>query len=327
MKFSIVIPVYKAEEYLDQCVQSVVQQTYRELEVILVDDGSPDRCGVMCDDWAKKDDRILVIHQKNLGASSARNNGIHYASGDYLLFLDSDDWWENSTVLERIAKQLNRTPVDALTFNYRKSYGDVLQPSYFSEKLSASQMPESLEQIMEKNVWVSGACNKAIARRLLIDNDLYFRVGITSEDIDWALRVAIKAESFAFSDVCVFVYRQRSESSSHSVSLAKMKTLCDNIHICVQLLEQTDPVKTEVLKSYVAYQYGTMIYNAANLPRTKRQCLMSEIRQMRYLLAYSHNPKVRLIERCSRVLGISVTLLLLRLRYQLKKFSCNGGPF
>lgn len=325
MKFSVVIPVYKVEAYLDQCIQSVLGQTYTNMEVILVDDGSPDRCGAMCDAWARKDDRIRAIHQENGGASAARNNGIIHASGDYLLFLDSDDWWENNTVLEAIASQLERTLVDVLTFNYRKSYNDVLQAPYFSEKLMASQEAESLEQIVKKDIWVSGACNKAISRRFLTDHDLYFRVGITAEDIDWALRVALKAESFAFSDVCFFVYRQRSESSSHSLSLEKMKTLCNNIQICVQLLEDADPVKAEALMPYVAYQYGTMIYNAANMPRSEGNSLMPEIKQMRHLLTYSDNPKVQLINRCSRFLGLSVTMTLLRMRFQLQKCTGKGG--
>lgn len=91
---SVVVPVYKVEEYLDQCVESVVNQTYRNLEIILVDDGSPDKCPEMCDAWAKKDSRIKVVHKENGGLGDARNAGIAVASGDYLGFVDSDDWCE-----------------------------------------------------------------------------------------------------------------------------------------------------------------------------------------------------------------------------------------
>ena len=89
---SIVIPVYKVEEYLDRCVQSVVDQTYKNLEIILIDDGSPDNCPKMCDEWAKKDKRIKVIHKPNGGVSSARNAGKEIATGKYLQFVDSDDY-------------------------------------------------------------------------------------------------------------------------------------------------------------------------------------------------------------------------------------------
>ena len=90
-KISVIVPVYKVESYLDQCVASIVNQTYQNLEIILVDDGSPDNCFAMCDRWAKKDTRIKVIHQENSGVSAARNAGISMATGEWLMFVDSDD--------------------------------------------------------------------------------------------------------------------------------------------------------------------------------------------------------------------------------------------
>ena len=96
-KISIIIPVYKVEKYLDKCVESVVNQTYKNLEIILVDDGSPDNCPKMCDEWAEKDKRIKVIHKENGGLSDARNFGIEKATGDYLMFLDSDDYLDVTT--------------------------------------------------------------------------------------------------------------------------------------------------------------------------------------------------------------------------------------
>ena len=93
-KVSVIIPVYKTEPYLRKCVDSVVNQTYRNLEIILVDDGSPDGCGAICDEYASKDDRVKAIHQENGGASRARNAGLDVATGDYVGFVDSDDWIE-----------------------------------------------------------------------------------------------------------------------------------------------------------------------------------------------------------------------------------------
>jgi len=91
-KISVVIPIYKVEKYLEKCVESVVNQTYKNLEIFLVDDGSPDNCPKMCEDWAKKDKRIKVIHKQNGGLSDARNFGIEKATGDYIMFVDSDDY-------------------------------------------------------------------------------------------------------------------------------------------------------------------------------------------------------------------------------------------
>lgn len=91
-KISVIVPVYKVENFLDRCVESIVGQTYENLEIILVDDGSPDNCPAMCDKWAEKDGRIKVIHKENGGVSSARNAALDIVSGDYICFVDSDDW-------------------------------------------------------------------------------------------------------------------------------------------------------------------------------------------------------------------------------------------
>lgn len=319
MKFSVVIPVYKVEKYLDECVQSVVQQTYSNLEIILVDDGSPDRCGAMCDAWAERDPRIRVIHQENGGLSAARNTGICNATGDYVLFLDSDDWWEKNTVLETLAKQLEKTPVDVLSFNYRKSFDGKAQPTYFPEALKSSDQIETLEQIVKQDRWINGACNKALSRNMLTQNELYFRLGITSEDIDWTLRVALVAETFAFANVCVFVYRQHGASISHTVAPKNVQMLCDNMMTCVRLLDAAPAEKAAALKPYVAYQYATLIYNVSNLSKSDAMPLMANVKQMKFLLSCSQNPKVRLIDRCDRLLGLSMTMMLLKVRGRLQK--------
>ena len=88
---SVIVPIYKVEKYLDRCVNSIINQTYKNLEIILIDDGSPDNCPKMCEDWAKKDNRIIVIHKQNGGLSDARNFGLDVAIGEYVTFVDSDD--------------------------------------------------------------------------------------------------------------------------------------------------------------------------------------------------------------------------------------------
>ncbi len=97
-KISVIVPVYKMEKYLNRCVESLVNQTYKDLEIILIDDGSPDSCPAICDEWAQRDCRIKVIHKSNGGVSSARNAGLNIAQGKYISFVDSDDWIENDTI-------------------------------------------------------------------------------------------------------------------------------------------------------------------------------------------------------------------------------------
>ena len=109
--FSVIVPVYKVEDYLERWIKSILQQTYKNFELILVDDGSPDNCGIMCDEFAKKDDRIIVIHQENAGLSAARNAGLAIARGKYILFVDSDDWILESTTI-KLADIINKKNPD-----------------------------------------------------------------------------------------------------------------------------------------------------------------------------------------------------------------------
>ena len=111
---SIIVPVYKVEKYLDECVESLVNQTFRNIEIILVDDGSPDNCPKICDDWVARDDRIKVIHKSNSGVSSARNEGLKVACGEWIWFVDSDDTVE-MTAIEELVKYTNS--VALIVFN------------------------------------------------------------------------------------------------------------------------------------------------------------------------------------------------------------------
>lgn len=112
----LLIPVYNVEKYLHQCVDSVLAQDNKDYEIILVDDGSPDNCGKICDDYANKYSQIKVIHKENGGLSDARNFGIKVAKGDYLIFLDSDDFWKGTEVLSDLSKIVDIKPVDVVLY-------------------------------------------------------------------------------------------------------------------------------------------------------------------------------------------------------------------
>ena len=106
-KISVIVPIYKVENYLHRCVDSIINQTYTNLEIILVDDGSPDNCPMICDEYAKKDSRIRIVHKKNEGVAVARNVGIDIATGKYIMFVDSDDFIENDMIKSMLYDLIN----------------------------------------------------------------------------------------------------------------------------------------------------------------------------------------------------------------------------
>lgn len=122
---SIIIPIYNVEKYLSQCIDSVLNQTYKNLEIILVDDGSPDHCGEICDEYVKKDNRIKVIHKKNAGLGEARNTGLQAATGEYIYFIDSDDWIE-SDMLQTLLREMKNENADFVMCGFKKC-GDGLE--------------------------------------------------------------------------------------------------------------------------------------------------------------------------------------------------------
>lgn len=125
---SIIVPIYKVKEYLDECINSIIKQTYSNIELILVDDGSPDECPKMCDEWAMKDDRIKVIHKKNGGLSSARNAGLDMAQGEYISFVDSDDFICQNALLDlydRIKNDESVGIVSGMIYRYQNGNASI----------------------------------------------------------------------------------------------------------------------------------------------------------------------------------------------------------
>lgn len=179
---SVIVPVYKVEEYLDECVQSLVNQTYSNLEIILVDDGSPDKCPQMCDEWGKKDSRIRVIHKPNGGLSSARNVGLDVAQGDYISFIDSDDYVD-SLMYERLYEGINKYPnVGICTIKFLRLSDGCVEPynkmwDHKNEVLVKSA-DFGVFTILQKSCHAS--TNKLYRSYLL--KEVRFRVGKTNED-------------------------------------------------------------------------------------------------------------------------------------------------
>lgn len=185
-KISVIIPVYKVERYLDACVASVAGQTYADLEIILVDDGSPDSCPAMCDAWAKKDARIKVIHQKNAGVSAARNVGIEQATGEFLAFADSDDIFE-ADVLSKAIKAQKKNGADIVIFNFLCTDAEnrpLKDPDYTifkDETINVEQLMDRFFSLDERCVYYALVWNKLYKASLF--QSLRFQQGKRHEDM------------------------------------------------------------------------------------------------------------------------------------------------
>ncbi len=223
---SVIIPVYNVESYIKQCVDSVTGQTYTNLQIILVDDGSTDSCGKICDEYAAADKRITVIHQENGGLSSARNSGIEAAAGDYIIFVDGDDWIDADTCEKALAAAETHN-TDVVLWSYIREFSHNSMPKYsFGEedKLFEGEDyrkvykrligPVGEETAIPQNMeMLSSACTK-MYKRLLINELRFFPTSVVgSEDIPFNTAYFSKAKSLYYIGKCFYHYR-KSDSSS-----------------------------------------------------------------------------------------------------------------
>ena len=199
---SIIVPVYNVEAYIYECVDSLLGQTYRDLEIILVDDASPDNCPRICDDYAQKDPRIKVIHKPNGGLSDARNAGIDVATGDYLMFVDSDDYIV-STMVEQLLSMAEQSEAGIASCGYT---GDLDKLSAeTSGQFRVATAAEALKCILVEKEISTSASTKLYATRLF--EDVRFPVGKIYEDYATIYKVIHKAGKVAYNDEKKYYYR------------------------------------------------------------------------------------------------------------------------
>lgn len=207
---SVIVPVYNVEPYLDRCVQSIVDQTYTNLEIILVDDGSPDNCPAMCDAWAEKDSRIKVIHKENGGLSDARNAGMAIAAGEYIAFVDSDDWIAPN-MYELLYTRMTAEDCDIAACGVEMVWEDETPSRPLTNAGNcfldtASAMEALLDESMLKHpVWY-----KLYKASLL--QDLPFPVGKCHEDVFWSYQAIARARRVSVCDTPCYYYLQRAGS-------------------------------------------------------------------------------------------------------------------
>lgn len=211
---SVIVPIYKVEKYLHQCVDSILNQTYKNLEVILVDDGSPDGCPAICDEYAEKDSRIHVIHQENGGQSDARNAGLRQAAGEYIMFVDSDDWLDQ----ELVNKVMVLSPFSIAIFgctmtDYTGCPQEVISAAEQNRGILITKDTKLLEKLL-RNSLLGYAWNK-IYNRAAIDRT-HFPCLSDREDLVFNLQVLSRVSQVVLSEQNGYYYRQHSSSSLHA---------------------------------------------------------------------------------------------------------------
>lgn len=331
MKVSVIIPVYNVEKFLPQCIDSILSQTHKDIEIILVNDGSTDNSPHICTLYAEKYNSIKVIHKTNGGLSSARNAGIRAVKGDLICFLDSDDYWIDNRALENICSIMNLHQLDCLEFGAAKcdeSGSTVYSPDYIGRPSMSDFLPLLGDKIkhctllLSKGALISSACNKVIRSELFIKSNLYFREGIISEDVDWVARLIIAGERFGVYNQTVMIYRQRYGSITHSHHLCSIKQAADN------LLYINTNFDDYLSRCYLAIAFSNFLIAASSLPIKDIVTIASHVE----IHKYHHLPCVTnraiIFSRLCKFLGLKQTIIIIKsihLTLQTFRYFQNKG--
>ena len=207
---SVIVPIYNVERYLRRCVESILNQSYKNLEIILVDDGSLDNCPRLCDEYKMKDNRIKVIHKENGGLSDARNAGMEVATGKYISFIDSDDWIENS-MLEDMLNRMNDDESDVVSCGVKwvKDNGDLIRKVTVDSEIILNKK-ESLKEIIYDGLLKQHVWNKLYKAEII--QEIPFEKGKYHEDIFWSYLVFANVERVSIMTESFYCYVQRQES-------------------------------------------------------------------------------------------------------------------
>lgn len=210
---SVVLPIYNVENYLNRCIESVVKQTYKNIEIILVDDGSPDNCPQICEEWAKKDRRIRVIHKKNGGLSDARNAGIEIACGQYITFIDSDDFVDEDFIsyLFKLIKD-NNADISICEYRYISERGKLYNHPINTEEIRILSQKDGLKELLQMKIYSNSAWGKLYKTEHF--NDIRYPYGRLFEDIPTTYKVFMKCNTIAFGARCLYNYMYRTNAIS-----------------------------------------------------------------------------------------------------------------
>lgn len=328
MKISIIIPIYNVEQYLRQCIKSVLVQSYKDIEVILVNDGSLDGSLDICNEFAGKHSFIKVIDKENGGISDARNEGIKNSTGEYLMFLDSDDYWGDD-FLENLIDFLDKNnKPDYVIFRnkyYYEKTGNYSEAKYNFEasKLYNIKGKDALTYILGKQgeypwrVWWS-----IIKRELIVENRHFFLKGKNFEDILWVPKLFLIAHTVCYFDHSPIVYRlEREGQITSTYNLKNLKDMIYAARFWYKDLKKYDLTECQynLMMKNLASPYFVAIRYGGLLNGIKKRELVIELIKNKELLNYAVNSMNKKTASACKILGFSMSMRIFKMILKCRK--------
>ncbi|WP_060210034.1 glycosyltransferase family 2 protein [Sporosarcina koreensis] len=327
IKVSIIIPVYNVENYLEDTIESVLKQSYKNIEIILINDGSTDNSKKVCERYAAQYDFIYLIDQENGGLSKARNIGVKEAKGEYIIFLDSDDFWEDN-LLDILRKYLHEnTDVDYLFFRHFEYFETTKRKKERSlnidpEIINQLRGLDTLSYILDREKYFPWyACLSIIRSEFIRENNLLFQVGRNYEDVLWTPEVFMNAYKVGFVNKALHVYRRDREGQI--TSQISYQNLRDSIFIADYWMKKTSQLNREDLKvkimNNIIPRYFYALWFSGFLNKRNRKMILRELQDHCYLLDYRDTPIQKLTYMLISCFGFALTSKIFKSAINVKR--------
>ncbi len=323
--FSIVVPIYNCEKYIKQCIESVVSQSFSEWELILVDDGSTEGSRFICNEYASKYSQIKIFTQSNQGPGAARNTGVRNACGEYLLFLDSDDYL-NVNCLSDIKNVIcNTSDIDVILArvllvsekgNHIRDFNEIYDINRI-ENQKTVQVISFLFSRSNSSFW--SVWNHIFKLSFIKETGVLFENGIYAEDLDWTLQIFFKAGSFTALNTPFYCHRERKgESLSFSIKME-----LDLYSVVSKWLHRLRDMELETayyltFTDSIVNIYYCNLWHLWNHPHNERLKILQLLNEHRYIWNMGISKKCKLLGFLCRTIGPSATALLLNIRQGIK---------
>ena len=320
VKLSVVIPVYNVKPYLERCVKSVCVQSFRDLEIILVDDGSTDGSGELADELAAEDDRIRIFHQTNKGLSVARNVGLHAAIGEYVIFLDSDDEWLLPNGIETMFHKC-KPGCDLIVFKrvdfWRKGRREDAEDYDIDAISSLPNATAVFAYLVGRQHLQISACFLISRRDILIDNKVFFAEGHADEDVSWNLHLWQFVRTVEFFNMPFYGYYHRSDSLTTSVCINTFRSN-DRIFSKWEMACKGGCINSASILSFLANLWVSLEYRVHMLRHSEVPEAISILKQHKDVLKFATSQKARRTGWLVRVIGVKRTASILGLYWYLR---------
>ena len=317
MFFSVILPVYNVEKYLAECMESILKQTFEDYEVILVNDGSKDKSGNLCDEYAKRDERVRVIHKANGGASDTRNVGLENARGEYIVYVDSDDYITSDNFLAELAEEIQKSGSDIVLYKFSKLYDETgkIDKCEFSLDFVQGDTDSMLVELVRRDAYYGMAWIKAFKRTLATDNGVIFDVTLVCEDMDWYFKLVMNAKTITAIDKSYIAYRQRSGSTTSTVKLRNLEDFVLTLEKWSGEIKNADisDDKRKALNGALAKYYSNMLVVYARLKDKKKKEYKKRIKALSFLLNYGLSTRPLQIKKFYKLGGFAGVIFMLKM--------------